>query len=152
NDSNHFHVRFADGTVLTATGLDECLRFCERNGAAISLDRIAWLDMPTFARLAGLDYLAPDLSPLKKAKMVGTIEERSLVAFFSLITKNRMSGRLVVMDKGVTRVARREIDIVNGAPIHVFADKPKLQFPHLCMAHDVVKVDVVPELIVQVIR
>jgi serine/threonine protein kinase len=152
SDPNHYHLRFKDGSVLTATGLDECLRLCERNAVAISLDRIAWLDMPVFAKLAGLDYLAPDTTPLKKVKMVGTIEERSLISLFAQIARNRVSGRLVVMDKGVTRVARREIDIVGGAPVHVFADKPKLQFPHLYVAHDLVKVDMVPELIVQVIR
>jgi len=48
--------------------------------------------MPIFARLAASSPRAGH-DAAQEAKMVGTIEERSLVALFAQITKNRMSGR-----------------------------------------------------------
>ena len=56
------------------------------------------------------------------------------------------------MDKGVTRVARREIDIVGGAPVYVYADLPALQFPHLYIQHRLVKRPVMTDLIVAAVR
>jgi len=136
NDSNHFHVRFKDGSVLTATGLDECMRFCERGALAISIDRIAWLDMPIFARLAGLEHLAPDTTPLKKAKMVGTIEERSLVALFA--QNHEEPDERPSRDHGQRRHAgrRREIDISAGAPDSRLRGSREAPAPHLYIAHD----------------
>lgn len=155
SDSNPFHIRFEDGSVLTATGFDECLRFCDPHGRranAVSVDRDNWLDLQTFARLCGLDYLTPDTTPLKKVKLVGVLEERSLASVFGHLSKHRLTGRLVVMDKGVSRVARREIDVIHGAPVFVYADHLGLQFPQLYVLHDLVKRDLMPELVVQAIR
>jgi serine/threonine protein kinase len=155
NDAHPFHVRYQDGTILTATGLDECLQMCDPHGrtaVAISCDRETWVEIPVFARLCGFDYLAPDTTPLKKVKMVGVIEERSLASVFNQLSTRRMTGKLVIMDKGVTRVARREIDVVGGAPVHVYGDHAGLQFPRLYVQHDLLKKELVPELVVQVIK
>src|SRR5262249_41609306 len=84
NDSNQFFVRYADGTVLTAAGLDEVLSLCEPQGArrsiAISLDQQAWMDMATFGRLCGFDYLAPEQSAPQQVKLIGQLEERRLTS------------------------------------------------------------------------
>jgi serine/threonine protein kinase len=155
NDANKFIVRYQDGSTMTATGLDECLSLLDpwgRKAAAVSIDGIAWVDIQTFARLCGLDYLAPDSTPLRSVKLVGNLEDRTLSSVLIQIARNKWTGKLVIMDKGVHRVARREIDVMGGAPVHVFADHPSLQFPHLYVQHKLLKKEMIPELVVQVLR
>lgn len=154
-DAFTFYIRFKDGQVLTAKGLDEFLHLAgsqTKHPVAVAVDKDAWVDIPTFARLCGLDYLLADNTPLRKVKMVGLIEEQNLVSVFHHLSKHRLTGKLVIMDKGVNKVARREIDVVQGAPVHVFADQTKLQFPYLYVQHDLVKKELMPELVVQAVR
>lgn len=155
NDVNPFYVQFVDGSVLTAKGVDECLSFCDphgRNAVAVSCDRVTWIDIPTFARLCGFDYLAPDTSPPKNVKMIGQLEEKRLTSVFAQLARQRATGRLVIMDKGVTRVARREIDIVGGAPVYVYADHPNLQLPQLYIQHRLMKRELMPDLVVAAVK
>jgi serine/threonine protein kinase len=155
HDANPFFVRFHDGNVLAAKGVDELLAFCDPHGQkaiAVSVDQMSWIDIPTFARLCGFDYLAPDRTPPTNVKLVGQLEERGLVHIFAQLSRQRATGRLVIMDKGVSRVARREIDIVGGAPVYVYADTPQLQFPHLYVQHRLMKRELMPDLVVAAVR
>lgn len=152
-----FWIRSANGTVEGPISYEDMLKFCDpregNSGKEISHDERSWLDIPTFGTLTGLDFLAPDTSPLSNVVMVSRLDQRSLVQMLSRLARTQRTGRLVIMESGSGKsVARREIDVVKGAPTFVYADRPELQIPALLVRREIVSQQLVPELVHQSLK
>jgi serine/threonine protein kinase len=151
-----FFVRNADGRVVGPFSYEEMVRAADPRHSdnpatapvAVSTDGRAWCDLATFGAQAGLDFLAPDNSPLSNVVFVTKLEQRSLVQILARLARAQRTGRLVIMESGVGRsVARREIDILRGAPTFVYADRRDLQLPDLLVRREAIAGAVMPELI-----
>ena len=71
--------------------------------------------------------------------MVQRLEERSLVHILARLGLTRKTGRLILMESGSgLDVARREIDLLQGAPTFVYTDRPELQLPELLARRELV--------------
>jgi hypothetical protein len=151
-----FFVRNRDGSVLGPMSFGELTRHLERRAAVpprdVSGDGVVWIDLPTFASLSGLDYLAPDPVPVRNVTMLGMLEKRSLVATLARLARSRSTGRLVIMETGSGKVQRREIDVIQGAPTFVYSDRPDLQLPSLLVRRELVPQALLPEIANQVLR
>lgn len=111
------------------------LELCEESRgrpAEVSADGQTWLQLPAFARLAGLDYLAPEQQRLKQVTAVGALEQRSLVSVLSALALHQATGRLMVMSNAI----RRSIDVSRGAPTFVYSERGDLQLPVLASRRD----------------
>ena len=154
---NPLFTKTGTGKIDGPFGYNELLKFCDpREGNSvreISPDKETWMDAATFAQLSGMDFIAPDTAALRNVIMLGKLDQRSLVQVLSRLARTQRTGRLVVMEGGSgKKVARREIDIVKGAPTFVYADRPNLQLPSLILTREIVNADLMPEILHQIIK
>jgi serine/threonine protein kinase len=123
------------------------------NVQAVSYDSKTWTPIQDFAKSAGLDFLAPEDRSLPNIVMVSRLEDRSLTYILSRLALSKVTGRIVLM-QGANSIqkARREIDIINGAPCFVYSDQMELQTPALLVRRDILSESLVPELIHSTLR
>jgi serine/threonine protein kinase len=146
-----FYIRYDDGNVVGPASYEELLKLCDGRAAAVSADRVRWMQVSTFSRLSGLDRLARDHAPLRKVTLVGRLEDRSIVSVFAQLGRMKATGKLVIMDTAGQTTARREIDVSQGAPAYVFADHPGLQLPTLLVQQKLITPEQSSDLVRQVL-
>lgn len=125
--------------------------FPQRRPTDVSVDRVQWMKAVLFADLMGLDALADPMLPIQRATHVGRLEERTLIRLMADIARERWSGRLVIVESGPRRVARRHIDVIDGAPVYVFTNDPELQAPDLLVQRRIVSATDLPAIARRVI-
>lgn len=138
----------SEGRSLGPLDYREFIAACEtetRHAAEIevSADGQRWLSLPHFARLVGLDYLAPEHRPVLNATLVDTIAQKSLATALATLAHRRETGRFVVTSGAM----RREIEVLHGAPTFVYTERADLQLPVLGARREVFPRERVPELV-----
>ncbi len=149
-----FYARTTDGSTrgpLEYGAFIRMLEAKEARPASVSADGETWIPTRTFAALAGLEALYRERPRLKNVSSVGTLEETSLIALFTKLWLAGATGRLVVMT-GANATARREIDVVRGAPSEVWTDRPDLQLPALAVRRELIGRERLPELVHRCLR
>lgn len=110
------------------------------------------MDIKTFVQLSGIDRLSPSARPIRRATLVGKLETRSLCSILGQLGRERQNGRLIIIEGSGHNSARREIQVVNGAPIFVFSDHPSMQLPELLVRHKIVNKDQLDNLLVEIAK
>jgi hypothetical protein len=96
-------LREAAGQVTGPYDYDEMLRMRSVTAREVSCDGRRWLPLSQFVQLSGLDRLAPATPNLRRVTVVGKLEQRSLVAVFAQLARERATGRLVIVESGARR-------------------------------------------------
>ena len=144
-----FFARTTDGSTRGPLEYRAFVRFLETKearGASVSADGDVWIPAQTFAALAGLDGITRQRPRLTNVTAMGTLEETSLIALFTKLALAGTSGRLVVLT-GANGTARRDVDLVRGAPADVWTDRPDLQLPALAERRELITRERIPELV-----
>jgi hypothetical protein len=117
--------------------------------AKISADGLSWGDLDTFVELTGQEGLLYDENARLPVDgdFVGYLDQRSMASLSALLTRERLTGRLMMMPEGLRRAIYREVHLVKGAPTYVFANEEALQLPEVLVQRRVVSRDRVPEAI-----
>jgi serine/threonine protein kinase len=104
-----------------------------------------WVDLDAFAILSGQEALL-DVPPLDAAHALGNLKQRSLASVLSKLWAVRATGSLVMTGEGVARPPFRAFHVRDGVPIYVQTDASKLQLPEIAVRQKLVKADLIPEL------
>lgn len=145
-------VRDTDGRIVGPYGYEDLVRVRGLKPVAVSADKVRWMDIKTFVQLSGIDRLSPSARPIRRATLVGKLETRSLCSILGQLGRERQNGRLIIIEGSGHNSARREIEVVNGAPIFVFSDHPSMQLPELLVRHKIVNKDQLDNLLVEIAK
>ncbi|MFO0725798.1 MAG: serine/threonine-protein kinase [Myxococcota bacterium] len=105
-----------------------------------------WADHEVVAQLIGHErWLRSEALP--GSRLVGTLEKRSLSALFGQLWAAGATGRLVLLGDATDGPTRREIHLVQGAPVYISTDHPRLQLTDLMVRHQVIKPESVPQIV-----
>jgi serine/threonine protein kinase len=117
--------------------------------AQISADDLCWSDLDLFAELTGQEGLLFDENARLPVEgdLVGFLDQRSMASLSALITRERLTGRLMMTPEGLRRSIYREIHLVKGAPTYVFANEEALQLPEVLVQRKVLARERLPEAI-----
>lgn len=144
-----FFARTTDGSTRGPLEYRAFVRFLETKearGASVSADGDVWVPAQMFAALAGLDGITRQRPRLTNVTAMGTLEETSLITLFAKLALAGTTGRLVVLT-GANGTARRDVDLVRGAPAEVWTDRPDLQLPALAERRELITRERIPELV-----
>ncbi|MFO0725783.1 MAG: protein kinase [Myxococcota bacterium] len=145
-------VRDTEGRVVGPYSYEDLVRVRGLKPAAVSADKARWMDIKTFVQLSGIDRLSQTPRPIRRATLVGKLETRSLCSILGQLGRERQNGRLIIIEGTGNNSARREIEVVNGAPIFVFSDHPSMQLPELLVRHKIVNKDQLDTLLVEITK
>jgi serine/threonine-protein kinase len=96
----------------------------------ITLDGGAWIDARDLCRLLGCE-IDPDFSAPSNLTVVGSVAERSIVAAFGILARDRYTGTLSVARSEASTEDWYEIDVSAGRPTRVVTNVQAMQLPYL---------------------
>jgi serine/threonine-protein kinase len=117
--------------------------------ARISADDLSWTDLNTFTRLTGQEGLLYDENARLPVEgdFVGFLDERNMAWLSGLLTRERLTGRLMVSPEGLRKSIYREVHVIKGAPIYVFANEDALQLPELLAQRQMIRRERIAEAV-----
>jgi serine/threonine-protein kinase len=107
----------------------------------VSADRVRWMRLEEFATLVGLDLVSESASGPSNLTVVGSSTERSVLATFSVLQRDRASGVFVAVHGSLWY----EIHLADGRPVHVSTNVARAQKPALYAEAGIIEAkDIVP--------
>jgi serine/threonine protein kinase len=122
--------------------------------ARISVDSKDWMTLKDFGTLSAQENLlrVDEEEDLPKGTFQGLLEKKSLISVLSGIARSSLSGRLIVAEKGYRHFEYAEISVKDGLPVNVYVTDDALQIPELMVVKGVVRKEVMPDLMSELIR
>lgn len=129
-------VEAPEGPPALLRSLEDFRQLYERTPARMSADRQRWVTAAEAAARLGAESLLSPAAPLERVRWVEDLAGWSVVALLARVAQQQWTGRLVIIDSGPQRIARREFHLRDGQLMHVGSNHPLMQFPELLFRED----------------
>lgn len=122
--------------------------------AMITTDRVNWIDIAAYVQLTGQEGLLHDetFKIPQKGSPAGFLDQKSVASVFRSLTRDRLTGRLMMSPEGSRRPLYREIHLIRGAPTYVLANEDAMQFPEVLVQKELIDREQIPELIYRAVK
>lgn len=156
-----FYLTDNDGNQVGPVSYDQAMQLVRAEvkarlgaDARISVDGQDWMSLKDFGTLSAQENLlrVDEEEDLPKGSFQGLLEKKSLISVLSGVARSNLSGRLIVAEKGYRHFEYAEISVKDGLPVHVYVTDDALQIPELMVVKGVVRKEVMPDLMSELIR
>ncbi|MCK6549450.1 serine/threonine protein kinase [Myxococcota bacterium] len=152
-----FHVRSTSTAPVSVVEWPEALELLhaatiEGTEAALSHDGRRWCALDELSRLVGLELVSSTADAPSNVTVVGSLEQRSLVAAFTALTRERPTGTIAIARTSPVDGTWYEIELVQGRPTKVSTNVASMQLPALLVRERILDAERVASLLFTVLR
>lgn len=152
-----FHVRSTSSAPVSLVEWPEALELLhaatlEGSEATMSVDGRRWCDLDALARLIGLELVSSTADAPSNVTVVGSLEQRSLVAAFATLARERHTGTIAIARTSPVDGTWYEIELDRGRPTKVATNVAAMQLPALLVRERVLEADRVEGLLLTALR
>jgi serine/threonine-protein kinase len=142
-----------DGPITYERAM-EVLLAAARSGerASVSADGMEWIGVEESLRLIGRDLEPASWSQASNVTVVGSTAERSIVAAFGILARDRHTGTLSVARTRPVTEEWYEIDVAAGRPMRITCNVERMQPANVLVERGLITSSAVPGLVCRAIR